>query len=100
MSRGTSAIVAAGALALVLAGNVPVHAVVTTGQASERAGTDSVALFATRDGGFQAVSGVSGSQPQSTKAIDIGGTSVATAINPRGGKDGLLCTDSTRIKTV
>jgi hypothetical protein len=100
MSRGAPAIVAAGALALILAGNVPVHAVGTTSQASARAGADSVALFATRDGGFQAVSGVSGSQPQDTKSIDIGGTSVATAINPRGGKDGLLCTNGTRIKTV
>jgi FlaG/FlaF family flagellin (archaellin) len=100
MSRGAPAIVAAGALAVILAGNVPVHAVGTTSQASARAGADSVALFATRDGGFQAVSGVSGSQPQDTKSIDIGGTSVATAINPRGGKDGLLCTNNARIKTV
>ena len=100
MSRGTPVIVAAGALALILAGNAPVHAVGTTNHASARAGADSVGLFATRDGGFQAVSGVSGSQPQDTRSIDIGGTSVATAINPRGGKDGLLCTNGTRIKTV
>ena len=100
MSRGAPAIVAAGALAVILAGNVPVHAVGTTSPDSAWAGADSVALFATRDGGFQAVSGVSGSQPQDTKSIDIGGTSVATAINPRGGKDGLLCTNGTRIKTV
>jgi hypothetical protein len=61
---------------------------------------DSVALFGAVDGGFQAVTGVAGSQPRDSKFFDIGGVAAATAINPRGATDGFLCSEGSRIKPV
>lgn len=91
MSRRTpaaAALVALAALTLGLTAN------------ADAASADSVGLFGARDGSFQAVSGVSGKTPKDTHFFDLGGSAASTSVNPKGGKDGIVCKDGSLIKPV
>jgi len=61
-------------------------------RATHKAG--SVALFGAQNSRFHAAKGLTGAKARKTALFDLGsGTSYAAAINPVGGKDGLLCAD-------
>jgi hypothetical protein len=58
----------------------------------------SVAVFGAQSGSFQTASGVNGAKAHKTALVNVAtNEAVASAINPVGGKDALLCTEGQTI---
>jgi hypothetical protein len=69
------------------------------GRAAAKAG--SVAFFGAQGAFFQAVKGVTGRKAHRTAFFDVSGTrAIATAVNPVGGDDGLLCDTAENVAPV